>query len=115
MVLLLAASHAHRLCQPALPICRDWAGADMIQPLGTEHPGHVLSLCHKLLQTLFTSTRQSRAQPCTSGAHAWGNAPFPSLYPKSEGVGSAHWRYQGPQQKLPVSSILHESPDSLAR
>lgn len=87
----------------------------MIQSLGTEHPGHVLSLCHELLQTLFTSTRQSRAQPRTSGAHVWGNAPFPSLYPKSEGVGSAHWRYQGPQQKLPVSSTLHESRDSLAR
>ena len=88
----------------------------MIQSLGTEHPGHVLSLCPKLPQNLLTSTRQSRAQPPTSGADVWGNASFPSLYPKSEGVGSTHWRrYQGPQQRLPVSSTFHQSPDSLAR
>ena len=88
----------------------------MIQSLGMEHPGHVLGLCHKLPQTLLTSTRQSRAQPPTPGADVWGNAPFPSQYPKSEGVGSAHWRrYHGPQQRLPVSSTLHKSPDSLAR
>ena len=65
--------------QPALPICQETgAGADTIQSLGMEHPGHVLGLCPKLPQTLLTST-----QPPTSGADVWGNASFPSLYPKS--------------------------------
>ena len=95
MALLPAASHAHGLCQPALPICQvTGAGADMIQAPSTEHPvpvptqGHVLCLCHMLLQTLLTSTRQSRAQPPPLGSRRVGEPPFPCLYPKSERAGS---------------------------
>lgn len=62
MALLLAASHAHRPCQPASPICRATrAGADTTLSPGAEHPapfrisGHMFCLCH-VLQTLFTST-----------------------------------------------------------
>lgn len=59
----------------------------MIQSLGTEHPGHVLGLCHKLPQTLLTSTRQSRAQPPTPGADV-GECPLPQPIPQVRGVGS---------------------------
>lgn len=125
MALLPAASHAHRLCQPALPICQvTGAGADMIQSPSTEYPvpvptqGHVLCLCHMLLQTLLTSTRQSRAQPPTSGEQASGRTPLPQPIPQVR-VGrlplGSEKRYQGPQKRLPVTSTLHESPDSLAR
>lgn len=63
MALLPAASHAHRPCQPALPICRaTGAGADMTQSLSTEHqpPSPFEAMCFAcatLLQTLFTSSR----------------------------------------------------------
>lgn len=93
MALLPAASHAHRLCQPALPICQvTGAGTDMIQSPSTEYPvpvptqGHVLCLCHMLLQTLLTSTRQSRAQPPNLwGAGKWENPPSPAYTPSSSG------------------------------
>lgn len=92
MVLLLAASHAPRLCQPALPICQaTGAGADMIWSPSTKHParfptqGHVLCLYHMLLQTLLPSTRQSRAQPPTSGAGVWRNPFLPAYTPSQSG------------------------------
>lgn len=120
MALLPAASHAHRPCQPALPICQaTGAGADMTQSPSTEHPapfptqGHVFSLPHGASDFAHQHWVVQGPAPHLCGEELPLPQPVPQVRVDRLLLGSER-RHQGPPKRL-LSQELSTGADSLAR